>query len=174
MSLTILLPTYNEAENINPLISAIQKHVPEAEILVVDDNSPDGTAKIIKKNKKITIVVRKNNRGLTNSIRDGIQQTKTDLVGWMDCDFSMPPYKLVELLQKLYEGYDIAVGSRFVKGGKDMRGLTVAVILSWAINRFASFILNRSFKDYTSGFAAARRLRNRLSTGGGELWPESA
>lgn len=143
MSLTILLPTYNEAENINPLITAIQKHVPDADILVIDDNSPDGTAKIVKKNKKINILLRKNNRGLTHSLRDGISHTKTEYVGWMDCDFSHPP----EIIPKLLATHaDIAIARR-----------KSYPLFSNIINSICQICFGRDMYDYTTGFLIAKR-----------------
>ena len=169
IDISVILPTYNERDNIIDLINEINLYVNRyikkpAEFIIVDDDSDDKTWQVVQdyfaSDGAIRVIRRFDKRGLASAIWTGIKLAKGDIVAWMDCDFSMPPYKLVELLQKLYEGYDIAVGSRFVKDGKDMRGITdshLAVILSRAINRFASFILNRSFKDYTSGFAAARK-----------------
>src|SRR3989344_8764924 len=117
---SVILPTYNEAENIIKLIKEISnviKH--KKEIIVVDDNSPDGTSSIVKKfktkNKKINLRLetRFRNRGLTNSIRRGIELAKGDIIVWLDCDFSMPPKVVPRLLEKIEKGYDIVVGSRF-------------------------------------------------------------
>src|SRR3989338_10457938 len=95
---SVILPTYNEAENIIDLIKEIKKNIKyKKEIIVVDDNSPDGTSKLVKdfitKNKKsnVRLETRFKKRGLTNSIRRGIELAKGDVVVWMDCDFSMPP-----------------------------------------------------------------------------------
>jgi len=179
IKISVILPTYNERDNIIGLINEISLYLGRyikkpTEFIVVDDDSDDETWKVVEdyfaSEPAVMVVRRIDKRGLASAIRAGIELAKGDIIAWMDCDFSMPPYKLVELLQKLHEGYDVAVGSRFVKGGKDMRGLTdspLAVILSRAINRFASFILDRSFKDYTSGFAAARRdIFNEIKIGG--------
>lgn len=168
--ISIILPTYNEAENIVPLIKEIDRVIKaKKEIIVVDDNSPDGTSKIvtnfIKKNKtkKIKLKTRLSNRGLTNSIKEGIKLSKGDVVVWMDCDFSMPPFVINQLLEKIYEGYDISVGSRFVKGGqfkktkKGKKDSVLAIILSRMMNYVIQFILGNNFKDYTSGFIAARK-----------------
>ena len=168
--ISIILPTYNEAENIVPLIKEIDRVIKaKKEIIVVDDNSPDGTSKIvtnfIKKNKtkKIKLKTRLSNRGLTNSIKEGIKLSKGDVVVWMDCDFSMPPFVINKLLEKIEEGYDISVGSRFVKGGqfkkakKGKKDSLLAIILSRMMNYIIQFILGNNFKDYTSGFIAARK-----------------
>ena len=81
-------------------------------------------------------------------------------MAWLDCDFSMPPYKLAELVNNVSGGCDICVGSRFIAGGKDVRGPAdswVAVILSRMMNYSISLLLGYSFKDYTSGFVAAKK-----------------
>lgn len=140
MSLTILLPTYNEAENINPLIRAIKKLVPGADILVVDDNSPDGTAKIVKNTR---VLLRTKNRGLTNSLQDGISATKTDLIGWMDCDFSHPPEIIPTLIQ---QHADIAIAGR-----------KSYPLFSGIINTLCQLCFGRDIHDYTTGFLVAKR-----------------
>ena len=104
---SIILPTYNEAENIVPLIKEIQRLVKiKHEIIIVDDNSPDQTSKIVlafikkKRAKNIRLKTRLSNRGLTNSIREGIRLSKGNVIVWMDCDFSMPPFVINKLLKK--------------------------------------------------------------------------
>jgi len=164
---TVILPTYNEKENIKHLISAILENMGKsAEILVVDDNSPDKTWKVVedmaKENNKIILLKRMNKRGLTSALSDGIKLAKGNIIAWMDTDLSMPPEKLKELTQKIESGYDIAVGSRYISGGgmvivsKSQDSLFSAV-LSYIINFIIQKILNSSFHDYTSGFIAIRK-----------------
>jgi len=163
---SVILPTYNEAENIIPLIKAIQKEIRiPKEIIVVDDNSPDGTSKLVQKyqakfNNNVHLITRYKNRGLTNSIRDGIKSSKGDVVVWMDCDFSHPPILINKLLEKINEGHDIAVASRFIKNGgfKQEKGENILAIgLSKAMNYTIQFLLGRHFGDYTSGFVATKK-----------------
>ena len=167
--ISIILPTYNEMENINDLISEtslyIANHTGRSfEIIVVDDDSPDKTWELVGKqcgtDSKIKVIRRIDQNGLASAIWTGIRESRGNIVAWMDCDFSMPPYKIAELINKIYDGYDIAVGSRFIKGGKDIRGPAdswIAVILSRAMNCFIAFMLGYSFKDYTSGFVAVKK-----------------
>ncbi len=167
--ISVVLPTYNEAENIILLIKEIDRVVKyKKEFWVVDDNSPDGSANKVlnyqkKSNKKyINVLRRLKNHGLTNSLKDGIKKAKGDVVVWMDCDFSHPPGVINKLLKKINEGYDIAVASRFIKGG----GFVVpeggsndswaAIILSRLMNYTIQFLLGRKFGDYTSGFIAVK------------------
>lgn len=169
MDISVILPTYNERENINDLIFELNyylsKYVNKSfEFIVVDDDSPDKTWEIVQKHyatdSGVKVIRRTGERGLPSAIWRGIQEAKGDIVAWMDCDFSMPSYRLAELINKVYDGYDICVGSRHIEGGKDVRGPTdswAAVILSWIMNNFIAFVLEHSFKDYTSGFVAARK-----------------
>jgi dolichol-phosphate mannosyltransferase len=168
--LSVILPTYNEAENIKLLIDEIAEALEEVyEIIVVDDNSPDGTAKIVENMIKsrdypfLRLEKRMKDHGLTNSIWRGIELSTGDIVGWMDCDFSMPPKYLPVLLSLIEADYDIAVGSRFVLGGnwrgeaKDPADTFLGVMLSRAMNLLIQICLDHRFKDYTSGFAVVRR-----------------
>ncbi len=166
---SIIFPTYNERKNINDLVCEtglyIRNHLKiDSEFIIVDDDSPDKTWEVVEKafgtDSNIRLIRRIGQRGLASAIWTGIQASKGDIIAWMDCDFSMPPYKLIELINKVFEGKDICVGSRFIKGGGDVRGPAdswIAVILSRAMNSFISFLLGHSFKDYTSGFVAVRK-----------------
>ncbi len=167
---SIILPTYNEAGNITALLTALKKKVKRRfDIIVVDDNSPDGTSKLVKqyiqstKTKNIRLCTRKNDRGLTKSIQAGIDLARGDVVVWMDCDFSHPPEDILRLLQKMDEGYDVVVASRYIKGGKARRvtyktdDSVVSTVLSYILNMSLRIILGYPFTDYTSGFVAARR-----------------
>lgn len=160
-TVSVVLPTYNERDNIAPLIRAILTHAQEpTEVWVVDDDSPDGTwqvvAEMARADPRVHLVHRTNERGLTTAIATGIAASQGDVVAWMDCDFSMPPQVLPQLVAAL-EGADLAVGSRHVPGGADVGHSWTARTFSRAINRFASLLLGGGVRDYTSGFIAARR-----------------
>lgn len=181
---SIVLPTYNEVENIGRLIDQIAESCKDypIEFVVVDDNSPDGTARLVeekaKQNNQINLICRRDKRGLTSAIQDGIDASKGSVVVWMDTDLSMPPKIIPLLLTKIEEGFDAAVGSRFVKGGgskggsmdggkvsmigvyrnlKQSNDTFSAMVLSRLMNYFIQFSLNPSFKDYTSGFIAIKK-----------------
>lgn len=169
--ITIILPTYNEADNIIELIHCINNAVlDEKEILVVDDDSPDGTSKIVQKEiekgtlNNLRLETRTVNRGLTNSIQRGIELAKGEIIVWLDCDFSMPPEMIPDLIKKVkVEGYDVAVGSRFVEGGSFKKNLSntpdsfLVVFLSRVLNYTIQALLDKRFKDYTSGFIAIKK-----------------
>ena len=168
--ISIIIPTYNESENIIKILRSIGEILPKnipTQAIVVDDNSPDGTGKIVEdylKNVKkiadytIEIIHRKAKDGLGSAILKGIQQAKGDTIVVMDSDFSHPPQiipKLIESIKK-YQ-YDIAVASRYIKGGK---------IKGWSLKRkimskFATLIAKKGLgidaKDPMSGFFAFKR-----------------
>ena len=165
---SVVLPTYNEAGNIVDLAEAIHAAIRQPhEIIVVDDNSPDGTSQLIQdlidsgRVPGLRLETRTKDRGLCKSIWRGIELAKGDTVVWMDCDFSMPPAVIPDLLAKVEEGYDIAVGSRFVSGGSQKEHAEgesrLAIVLSSILNVVLRVMLHFKFRDYTSGFIAIRR-----------------
>lgn len=168
MNVTIVLPTYNEAENIVCFLNEVHQVISEISdfninTLIVDDNSPDKTADIVKKlqqtNDKI-FLLENNTRGLGNAYKAGfkyaINNLNPDILVEMDSDFSHTPSKLKELLPPIKEGYDFVIGSRYIKGG--------SIPKDWALirklnskygNIFARFIAGLfQVKDCTSGFRA--------------------
>jgi dolichol-phosphate mannosyltransferase len=117
----VVIPTYNEAENIRPLIEGISKAYPNSEMIIVDDNSPDRTwevAQKLAKNKRyrIKVIRRMNERGLGSAVIEGFRHANTRIVGVMDADLSHPPEKIPELVAALSDA-ELAIGSRLVKGG---------------------------------------------------------
>lgn len=155
---SVILPTYNEALNIKRLIEEISKNLKRSfEIIVVDDDSPDKTWKVVEdyNNPNVKLIRRTGRKGLATAIYRGIEESKGDVIGWMDGDICMPPSKLPEMLACL-DKYDIAIGSRYVKGGRDTRGI-FRVITSRAINWFAGLLMGFDIKDYDSGFIVLKR-----------------
>ena len=168
--ISIIIPTYNESQNILQILKSIKDNLPKnfvTQTIVVDDNSPDGTGKLVEdylKNIKkmadytIEIIHRKAKDGLSSAILKGIQHAKGDTIVVMDCDFSHPPHiipKLIESIKK-YQ-YDIVVASRYIKGGK---------IQGWSLKRktmskFATLIAKKGLgintHDPMSGFFAFKR-----------------
>ncbi|MFI5301019.1 MAG: polyprenol monophosphomannose synthase [Polyangiales bacterium] len=159
---TIVLPTYNEAGNVVPLIErAVAAVRAPLEIVVVDDDSTDGTWQTVQalatSDPRIRLVRRVGERGLTSAIRRGVAEARGDLIVWMDCDLSHPPEVIPSLLARLDRGADLVVASRYVAGGSDAREGWLHRLLSRLLSEAAGLALSRTFKDYTSGFAAARR-----------------
>jgi dolichol-phosphate mannosyltransferase len=164
---SVIFPTYNERDNIGPLILEALKYTPaDTEVIVVDDNSPDGTWQVVEDLAKnlpnVHLLRRIDKRGLASALRDGIAFSRGDIIVWSDCDFSMPPPKIADLLAEIAKGRDVAVGSRFVKGGgvqivSESNDTLLAYLMSLTLNRSIQRILGRRFRDYTSGFIAFRR-----------------
>ncbi len=120
--LTLIVPTYNEHDNIEPLISAVQKAVSPYpyQMLFIDDNSKDGTAELIQSLSKtypVQVIVRKDKRGLASAVVDGIGYAKGEIIGVMDADLQHPPEVIPKLIAAVNGGASVAVGSRYVKGG---------------------------------------------------------
>jgi dolichol-phosphate mannosyltransferase len=158
---SVVLPTYDERENIGVLIKRILASVDgPVEVVVVDDDSPDGTWQIVRnmaaEDPRIRLLRRMDERGLTSALLAGIDLARGDLIAWMDCDLSMPPEVLPSLLEAA-DRVDIAVGSRYVEGGADVGHSLVGRLFSRTINLWASLLLGWGIKDYTSGFLVVRR-----------------
>ncbi|HBY99537.1 MAG: polyprenol monophosphomannose synthase [Ardenticatenaceae bacterium] len=167
LRVAVVLPTFNEAGNIGPLIDANLQALTAAgypaQVIVVDDDSPDGTWQVVEnasaRDCRIRLIRRTTERGLTSAIWTGIQAAEgADVVCWMDCDFSMPP-EMVPDLVRLTEtrGADVAVGSRYLPGGSDVAHSVAGQLLSRVINGASALVLDPRVTDYTSGFVAARR-----------------
>jgi len=158
--ISVVVPTYNERENISPLIAETLAHLPEAEMIVVDDDSPDGTGKEVQgrwgEDPRVRLIVRKGRRGLPSAIAEGIEAARGTVVAWMDSDFNLPPALLPELVRALDDA-DVAVASRYVPGGEDGRASRLRILGSWVINLVARCLLGHEVRDYTSGLMAVRR-----------------
>lgn len=158
---SVVLPTYDEAGNIGPLMEGILAALgPGVEIIVVDDDSPDGTSQVVRDfmagHPQVRLVCRASERGLTSAIWRGIQESQRAVVAWMDCDLSMPPADLPRLLAAL-PGRDMTLGSRYIPGGRDAAHSPLALALSMIICRLARAVLGGQVMDFTSGFVMARR-----------------
>jgi dolichol-phosphate mannosyltransferase len=161
----IVVPTYNERENIGPLISAIQKAAPHASVLVVDDNSPDGTGRvadeIARDNTQVAVLHRAQKEGLGAAYRAGfrevLQDPDCDLIIQMDCDFSHDPAEIPLLLSGIDAGNDLVLGSRYVPGGSTPGWGIRRRLISKAGSLVARSVLRLPYRDLTGGFKAWRR-----------------
>lgn len=157
MFISVILPTYNENENITELASRINKELSrfKHEIIIVDDNSPDGTWKTAKElgiALPVKAIMRKR-RGLAGAVKRGIDESNGDIIVVMDSDFSHPPELIPVLLQNM-KNADLVVASRFVKNGGSESRLNFFTLL---LNSMIRFILGLKTKDLTGGFFAIRR-----------------
>jgi dolichol-phosphate mannosyltransferase len=155
------LPCYNEVENISLLIPEIFQVLPEASIVVIDDNSPDGTGDAVRalKDKRVKLISREKKEGYGTAMIAGydyaLQNDFTHILQ-MDVDFSHPPEVLRSLLEKSKEA-DFVVGCRYMKGGGTKGWGAFRKILSAGGNLFARTILNLPYKDMTGGLRLYRR-----------------
>lgn len=160
----ILIPTYNECENILPLIQAVFHANPTVEILVIDDNSPDGTGALVKaegtRNPRVHLLSREKKQGLGRAYLAGFQwglQQGFDVLVEMDADFSHRPEDLTRLLASFREGVDFVVGSRYVEGGRTVNWGLSRKIISRGGSLYSRWILGFPLNDWTGGFNAWTR-----------------
>ncbi len=155
--ISVILPTYNENENITELVGRIDRELSrfKHEIIIVDDNSPDGTWKTVKGLGVIFPVkaIMRKERGLASAIKRGMDESNGDVIVVMDSDFSHPPELIPVLLQNM-KNADLVVASRFVKNGGSESRLNFFTLL---LNSMIRFILGLKIKDLTGGFFAIRR-----------------
>ena len=187
VTFSIVIPTYNESENILRLISEIEKNLPTSdftEIIVVDDNSPDGTGKLVEdcitkkgikakeknsshtKNHILKVVHRTGKEGLIPAILDGVRQSSGTNVLIMDADFSHPPEVIPKMMSELKRNPNsIVIGSRYIEGGKVVGWPVRRKILSKGASTLARLGLNvKNVKDPMSGlFALPRELIQNIS-----------
>jgi dolichol-phosphate mannosyltransferase len=162
MEVSVVIPTYNEIENIKPLVEDIADQLEERsfEIIVVDDDSPDGTAEKVSNLQEswgfLRLVERKKMSGIGSAHRRGFREAEGDLVVQMDADFSHPPRYIPDLIDAVEAGADVAVGSRYVKDGdrQDPLHRRVFPLIGSYLYRYG---LGFPVKDFTSGFKAYRK-----------------
>ncbi|MDR0617467.1 MAG: polyprenol monophosphomannose synthase [Endomicrobium sp.] len=158
MKTVVMIPTYNEVSNIEKVICDVLKSVPNAEVLVVDDMSPDGTYKVVEKlatkNSKVHLLLRKENRGRGYAGKDGFVKAldiNANFVVEMDGDGSHDPKYISEFL-KLIKDCDVVIGSRYVSGGKDEERTLLRKLVSKFSRLYISAILGVDIKDPSSGY----------------------
>src|SRR5437762_9436727 len=154
----VVLPTYNEAENIAEILRRVRAAVPDAGILVVDDSSPDGTADIARATGAevggVEILSRPTKSGLGSAYRDGFRWGRErgfDVLIEMDSDFSHDPADLPRLLKAVDEGADLVIGSRYIPGGEIPHWPWHRRALSKYANRYSSAMLRIDVRDLTAG-----------------------
>jgi len=163
--LTVIIPTFNEEENIERMIVTVdaicRSHEITEEILVVDDNSDDHTITIVRRLIEgypfLHLLIRTRNPGLSPSLYDGINNAKSDLVQCIDCDFSHPPEKIPVFYRLLKnEGFDMVIGSRYVHGGEVINWPLMRRMLSSGAALLGRLLIPH-IKDSGSGFFAINR-----------------
>jgi len=168
-SVSIILPTYNESGNITKLINSIYTQPGlksyKLEFIVIDDDSPDGTAqqvqKLVKQNLPVKLLVRKNQRGLATAIAYGIKKSKSDVIVLMDTDFNHQPKDVPKLLQPILEQKaDLVIGSRYIPGGGMHRSEAGAIQFlgsKYGSLLVSQILLNLPVSEALSGFIALKK-----------------
>jgi dolichol-phosphate mannosyltransferase len=161
VKVTVIIPTYNEIENIDSILKAVRASVPEAELLVVDDNSPDCTGQQAEKTAKeigrVRVLHRPGKEGLGTAYRDAFRLVlsgDTDVIITMDADFSHDPQTIPLFLDAISNGAEIVVGSRYIKDGMSVNWPLHRLLLSKWGNRYTAFMLKIRVHDCTTGFRA--------------------
>ena len=163
MRATVVVPTYNEIGNIEQLLRSVRAVVPAARVLVVDDGSPDGTADLAESLGRelgnIDVMRRKEKNGLGHAYRAGLRRAiddGADICVQMDADLSHDPQLLPALISNVEHGADLAIGSRYVPGGRTVDWPAKRRWLSRWGNRYAAGVLGLAVNDATAGYRAYR------------------
>lgn len=159
----VVAPTYQEAGNIVRFLETVRAAAPEASIIIVDDNSPDGTGRLAEETGTrigdVQVIHRAGKLGLGSAYREGFQAALdlgVDVVVSMDVDFSHDPNVIPKLLGLIENGADVALGSRYVPGGGTVNWPWHRRMLSRWGNRYTAFILDLPVRDCTGAFRAVR------------------
>ncbi len=161
----VIIPTYNEKENIEDIIHAVFGLSREFDVLIIDDNSPDNTADIVKNLQgefpRLHIIEREGKQGLGTAYITGFQyaiEHGFDFIFEMDADFSHNPKDLVQLLEACEkENYDVAIGSRYIKGVNVVNWPMGRVLMSYFASHYVRIITGLPISDSTAGFKCYRR-----------------
>ncbi len=164
IDISIIVPTYNERDNIQPLVERVHKALSDFryEIIIVDDNSPDGTADIaesLSTEYPLRVIVRKTERGLATAVIAGFNEARGEVIGVIDADLQHPPEHIPALLQATKDGADVAIASRYVPGG-GIEGWTLKRAIGSKVAKLPATMLFpsiRHVKDPLSGFFVFRK-----------------
>jgi len=163
VKLSVILPTYNERENLPELIAQIRRLPIEVECVVVDDNSPDGTGEVADRlalrDPLIKVIHRPRKAGLASAVYAGLSKASAPYLAVMDADLQHPPHLLAQMLRYLENGYDMVVASRYVRGGGVIGWTIPRHIISRVATLLAHLTIPRSrvVKDPMSGYFALKR-----------------
>ncbi len=159
----IIIPTFNERKNISKLIPEIIENYPNVDVLVVDDNSPDGTSEVVRemslRDKRIKLIVRKGKMGLGTAYVEGFKymlKNGYELAIQMDADFSHDPKEIGQFLSAVKD-YDVVIGSRYISGVNVINWPMRRLLLSYFANYYTRIITGMPLKDSTGGYKCFRR-----------------
>lgn len=165
MQTSVIVPTYNEKENLEPLATQLLALPVDVHVIVVDDNSPDGTGEIADRlagesDGRLSVIHRAGKLGLGTAYIAGFRcalSNGAELICTMDADFSHNPRYIPAMVEKIGQGYDLVIGSRYVIGGGTSGCTLKRKLLSWGANAFARVLLGLHAHDTTAGFRCYRR-----------------
>jgi dolichol-phosphate mannosyltransferase len=167
MERLVIIPTYNEKENIEAIITAVMGLKPEFEVLIIDDGSPDGTAAIVKKlmegafKERLHLVERAGKLGLGTAYIAGFKwalEHQAEYIFEMDADFSHNPQDLLKLYDACAnQGADLAIGSRYITGVNVVNWPMGRVLMSYFASKYVRTVLGVSIRDTTAGFVCYKR-----------------
>jgi len=160
----VIVPTYNEKENIESLITQLLALPTRVQVIVVDDNSPDGTGEIadrlmLENAGRVSVIHRPNKLGLGTAYTTGFKEAlreRADLICSMDADFSHNPQHVPDIVEKINQGFDLVIGSRYVPGAGSTQTINRKVF-SWGANTIVRVLLDLHAHDTTAGFRCYRR-----------------
>ena len=163
MKVMVVVPTYNERQNLEELVPKVLSQLPDAELLVVDDGSPDGTGEyadgLAERDPRIHVLHRPGKMGLGSAYVKGFQYalgTEAELVIQMDADFSHDPNVIPDLVEKTGE-YDVVIGSRYITGANVVNWPLRRLFLSYFANVYTHIVTGVPLRDSTGGFKCFRR-----------------
>ncbi len=164
MKCLVIIPTYNESENIKKIIKTVLKQpVKNLDILVIDDNSQDGTANIVKSlaknDKRVQLIERPGKLGLGTAYKLGFKyalERNYNFIFEMDADFSHNPEDIPRFIEAI-KSCDLVIGSRYIKGGRILNWPSSRRILSFLANKFAKYLTGVPVNDMTAGYKCYRR-----------------
>ena len=165
MKKLVIIPTYNEIENISRMIDTVLSLDGGFDMLIIDDGSPDGTADVVKRrqaesNSRLHLIQREGKLGLGTAYLTGFRwalEHDYDYIFEMDCDFSHNPNDLLRLYERAREGYDVVVGSRYVKGVNVVNWPMSRLLMSYCASKYVRIITRMPVCDATAGFVCYSR-----------------
>ena len=164
MKRLVIIPTYNEIENIEAMVDKVLSLEPLISLLVIDDGSPDGTASVVKRKQieypdRVHLIERQGKMGLGTAYIAGFRwalDNNFDIISEMDCDFSHNPNDLPKIMKACEDGSDVAVGSRYITGVNVVNWPIGRVIMSYYASAYVRTVLGINVRDCTAGFVCYR------------------
>ncbi len=156
---SIILCSYNEVKYIENTIYQLEKHIPNLELVIVDDSSKDGTIELLKKlntNNRFKLIFRKKSKGLASAFSRGLIETTGDYIGWIDTNMGEVSIKFTDMINELDNNSDVVILSRYVAGGADER-ILLRSLGSKIFNTFCRLLFRMPTKDLTSSIFLMKR-----------------